>query len=140
MEYVSLLGNNRGFYSSSDTEDNDSESNDDSESRLKLMLKGSLPRYTVTACSINRIAYCVVSFDDPNLVNPIPDLEAYRPMSLALKKEIEIDKYSKYRLVRFDESKHPDANKEDEDFMWYDPNADTTYFVLTINNTLYIQF
>lgn len=126
----------RGFYSSSDTEDNDSESGED-EDRLQLMLKGSMPRYTVTTCSVNKFGYCVVAFDDANLVNPIPELEKYRDKSLKLKSEVPVNDYVKYKLVRCGESKHPDANKDDEDFEWYDPKSSTTYFCLNMNNTLY---
>ena len=83
-------------------------------------------------------AYCVLSFEDHNLTNPIPDLEKYSKVSRALDTYQEVDPYSKYRLVRYGQSKNPDESREDEDFKWYNPDSDTTYFCLNMNNTLYV--
>lgn len=48
--------------------------------------------------------------------------------------EIPIDEYSKYQIIR----QRKDSEEEyEEEFDWYDPSADTTYFCLALGNTWY---
>lgn len=125
--YLQVFKRNRGFYSSSATEDSDTEESEPQE-ETKASGEDKFPKCSVAVCSLDKTAYCILSFEESDAKS---EIENFAVIADTLEGEIAIDKHTKYKVVR---SKKEEDDTEDYD--WYDPDSATTYACLATNNAV----